>query len=88
MSKSKSPSPLNRRIQTYVDKYYGSKMNIVQIYPDPKVDNCYVIRFKQGDQNFACILNFNYEDYMIDDGIELEPKQKITKKMFGELSLF
>ena len=88
-TKVKKPSPLERKIQTYVDKYYGMKMNIVQIYADPKVSNCYIVRFETKKDNFACVINFDYgDDPMIEDGIELEPGQKITYKMFGDPQFF
>ena len=88
MTSKKKQNPLERKIQEYCDKYYGYVVNIAQIYPDPKVNNCYVVRFENGEysDNFACVLNFNFEDPMIEDGIELEPGQKITKKMFGNLN--
>ncbi len=86
----KKQSPLKSKIQKYCDEYYGYKLNIAQIYPDPKVNNCYVVRFEGGkfSDNFACILNFDYDDPMIEDSIDLNPGQKITKKMFGDLQFF
>jgi len=90
---AKKPGPLERKIQEYLDKYYGYTVSIVQIYPDPKVSRCYIVRIGNDSDgapaNFACIINFHYEsDPMVDDGVELEPGQKITKKMFGDPQFF
>lgn len=86
MSVSKSTK---EKIQRYVNGYYESNMNIVQVYPDPKVHNCYVVRFEDEQGNWCCVLNFDYENEpMIEDGVDLEDGQKITKRMFGELRFF
>ncbi len=91
---------LKKRVQKLVDKYYGRKMNVVQIFRDPNVDDdSYVVRFEDKSENFCCILNFSYVDYphedaqpledaMIEDYIELKPGQKITKKLFGSPRFF
>jgi hypothetical protein len=85
---------LKTAVQETVDKYYGQKMNVVQIYKDPKVEDCYVVRFNDEQGNWCCVLNFGYVKYgepntdsdeaMIEDSIPLEPGQKISKDLFGE----
>ena len=92
---------LKKEIQAIVDKYYDRKMNIVQIFRDPNMeDRGYVVRFEDENGNWCCVLNLGYIDYpigddpvdtddtMIEDGVDLEPGQKISKKMFGALRFF
>lgn len=77
------------RIQADAKKYYGEELNIVQLYADPKVANCYVVRVEDKTGNWCFVVNYGYGDdinqAMIEDHIELKPGQKITKRDFGDL---
>ena len=84
---------IKNKITADAEKYYGYKPNIVQVYPDPKVDDCYVVRVEGGEMdNWCFVVNYGYgddiDDAMIEDCVDLEPGQKINKGMFGELKFF
>lgn len=89
MTVSKS---IKNLISKQAKEYYGKKLNIVQVYPDPKVSNTYIVRVEDDQGNWCFVVNYGYgdsiDDAMIDDFIELEPKQKINKSMFGDLRFF
>ena len=77
------------KIKKDAKEYYGDDLNIVQVYADPKVSNCYVCRVEDDQGNWCFIVNYNFgksiHKAMIEDGIGLEPGQKISKKLFGDL---
>jgi hypothetical protein len=83
---------LLEKVKKQAAKYYGKELNIVQTYQDPNVPECWVVRVEDVSGNWCFVFNTAFgktlDDWMIEDGIELEAGQKITKKHFGELRFF
>jgi hypothetical protein len=73
-------------------EYYGKELNIVQTYADPKVSDCWVVRVEDKGGNWCFVFNTSFgktlDDWMLEDGIDLEPGQKITSKLFGSPRFF
>lgn len=93
------PRPKKQHIEDKINddiiKYYGEKLDVVQIVKDPKVPTCYVVRINDPEKrysnsgNWCFVVNYDITsdiDYaMIEDTIELDAGHKITKKDFGDL---
>ena len=79
---------IKKMIKEGEQDYYGRELNVVQIYRDPKVPASYVCRVED-DSNWCFIVNIGYgntlDEAMVEDCIELQPNEKISDQMFGEL---